>query len=136
MIDFLECLNKYMKSNQQLTDIVGGNIYPLFIPQYDKIPAVTYYPVSNIYGSELGRDNGFVRTTVQFDCHDKTFKKARKLSRIIKNMFQNLYGDMGGVNIQATFIRSDLVMNSSSSNRFDTEDTIHIIEVEFYYNEF
>lgn len=134
-MDFLESLYKYMSKQRQLTNIVGTNIFPLFIPQYDKIPAVTYYPVSTNYGSELGRDNGFVRTIIQFDCHDKTFKKARQLSRIIKKLFQNYYGNMEGIFIQATFIRSDIVMNSSSSNKFDTEDTIHIIEVEFYFNE-
>lgn len=134
-MDFLVSLNEFLKSQQILTDIVGDNIYPLFIPQYDKIPAITYYPVSTKYHSELGNDNNFVRMIIQFDCHEKTFKKARKLSRIIKNLFQNFCGNMKGTNIQATFIRTDLVMNNASSNRFDTEDTIHVIEVEFYYNE-
>ena len=42
---------------------------------------------------------------------------------------------MSGIYIQATFIRSDIVLNTGNSNRVDTEDTIHIVEVEFFYNE-
>ena len=81
------------------------------------------------------KDTGFVITTVQFDCHDKSFKKARQLSRAVKRLFQDYSGDMYGVNIQATFIQSDIVFNNSSSNRFDAEDVIHVIEFEFHYNE-
>ena len=134
-MDFLECLYKYMSKQTNLTSIVGTNIFPLFIPQYDKIPAVTYYPVSNVYDTEFGNDTNFIKSIIQFDCHDKTFKKARTLSRIVKNIFQDFHGDMEGTEIQATFIRSDLVMNDSSSNKFDADDTVHIIEIEFYYNE-
>ena len=134
-MDFLQALYTYMSSKTELTNIVGSKIYPMFIPQKQTIPAITYYPVSTTYGSELCKDNGFVRCIVQFDCHEKNFKKARQLSRVIKNIFQDLHGNMGGIDIQATFIRSDIVLNSGESNRVDTEDTIHIIEIEFYFNE-
>lgn len=135
MIDILQAINECLRNCAEVHEIVGDNIYPMFIPQYAKVPAVVYYPVSSRYDTALQKDTGFVITTVQFDCHDKSFKKARQLSRAVKRLFQDYSGDMYGVNIQATFIQSDIVFNNSSSNRFDAEDVIHVIEFEFHYNE-
>ena len=130
--DFLQSLYEYLDNNLDLKNIVGKNIYPMFIPQYDKIPALVYYPVSATYDSALQKDTGFQRVIVQFDCHETTFKKARKLSRLIKSMFQDYHGDMYGTLIQATFIKSDFIVNESSSNKFDTKDSVHVIEFEFF----
>ena len=130
--DFLQSINEYLNSNAELKKIVGDNIYPMFIPQYDKIPALVYYPVSASYDSALQQDTGFERIIVQFDCHEKTFKKARKLSRLLKEMFQDYHGDMFGTKVQATFIKSDFIVNDASSNKFDTIDSVHVIEFEFF----
>ena len=130
--DFLQSLYEYLSKNTDLNKIVGENIYPMFIPQYDKIPALVYYPVSASYDSALQKDTGFQRIIVQFDCHETTFKKARKLSRLIKEMFQDYHGDMCGTLVQATFIKSDIIINDSSSNKFDTKDSVHVIEFEFF----
>lgn len=130
--DFLQSLFEFMNSNQELKQIVGDNIYPMFIPQYDKIPALVYYPVSASYDSALQKDTGFSRVIVQFDCHEKTFKKARQLSRLIISMFQNFHGDMSGTNIQATFIKSDFIINDISNNKFDALGSVHVLEFEFF----
>lgn len=135
MTDILVAINNCLRNCPEVTNIVGDNIYPMFIPQYSKIPAVVFYPVSASYDSALTKDTGYVVATVQFDCHDKVFKQARLLSRAVKNLFQDYSGDMCGVKIEATFIKSDFVYNSSDSNKFDVEDTIHVIEVEFHFNE-
>ena len=130
--DFLQSINEYLNSNAELKKIVGDNIYPMFIPQYDKIPALVYYPVSASYDSALQKDTGFERIIVQFDCHEKTFKKARKLSRLLKEMFHDYHGDMFGTKVQSTFIKSDFIVNDASSNKFDTIDSVHVIEFEFF----
>lgn len=130
--DFLQSLYEYLASNKELKAIVGENIFPMYIPQYDKIPALVYYPVSANYDSALEKDTGFKRVIVQFDCHEKTFKKARLLSRLIIKMFQDYCGDMCGTNVQATFIKSDIILNDSNNNKFDALDSIHVIEFEFF----
>lgn len=130
--DFLQSLYEYLASSKELKQIVGENIFPMFIPQYDKIPALVYYPVSANYDSALQKDTGFMRIIIQFDCHDKTFKKARQLSRLIKTMFQDFHGDMCGTYVQASFIRSDIIINDSNNNKFDAIDSVHVLEFEFF----
>lgn len=130
--DFLQSLYEFLMANQNLRQIVGDKIYPMFIPQYDKIPAIVYYPVSANYDSALQRDTGFQRVIIQIDCHELTFKKARTLSRLIKTMFQDYQGDMFGTNIEAVFIRSDFILNNTSNNKFDATDSVHVLEFEFF----
>ena len=130
--DFLQSIFEYLSSSKELKAIVGDNIFPMYIPQYDKIPAIVYHPVSVAYDSELGRDSGFQKAIVQFDCHETTFKKARILSRLIKKMFQDYHGDMFGTNIQAVFIKSDIIINDTANNKFDALNSVHVLEFEFF----
>ena len=130
--DFLQSLFEYLSANSELKNIVGTNIYPMYIPQYDKVPAIVYYPVSTNYDTEFGKDTGFMRVVIQIDCHEKTFKKARILSRLIKKMFQDFHGDMKGTYVQASFIKSDFIINDTSNNKFDATDSIHVLEFEFF----
>ena len=74
MTDILQSINECLKNCEEITSIVGTNIYPMFIPQYEKVPAVVYYPVSTTYDTALTKDTGFVVMIVQFDCHEKSFK--------------------------------------------------------------
>ena len=130
--DFLQSIFEYLSNNAELKKIVGDNIFPMYIPQYDKIPAIVYYPVSVSYDTELGRDSGFQKVIVQIDCHEKTFKKARILSRLIKKMFQDYHGDMCGTNIQAVFIKTDIIINDTANNKFDALNSVHVLEFEFF----
>ena len=126
--DFLQSIFEYLSNNAELKKIVGDNIFPMYIPQYDKIPAI----VSVSYDTELGRDSGFQKVIVQIDCHEKTFKKARILSRLIKKMFQDYHGDMYGTNIQAVFIKTDIIINDTANNKFDALNSVHVLEFEFF----
>ena len=66
---------------------------------------------------------------------EKTFEKARKLSRLVKKSLQDYTGDMNGVEIQAVFIKSDYELNGNTSLKFDTEEYMSCIEFEIHYNE-
>ena len=54
------------------------------------------------------------------------------LSRLIKKIFQDFHGDMKGTYVQASFIKSDFIINDTSNNKFDATDSIHVLEFEFF----
>jgi len=114
---------------------VGNRIYPTILPQNCIYPAIVYSPIIANYDSALQGDTGFVRQTIQVVFHDVTFKKARELSRIVKNYIQDFHGNMEGLNIEAVFIKSDFEMNGNTTVRFETDEFMTCLEFEFYYNE-
>ncbi|HEY8390107.1 MAG TPA: DUF3168 domain-containing protein [Clostridia bacterium] len=135
MKDICQAVYKYLSLDADIHSVIGDRLYPVLLPQNAILPSIVYSPMLANYDSALSGDTGFVRQTVQFSCHDKTFKKARELSRLVKYKLQDYKGNMYGLNIQAVFIRSDFMSNSNTAIRFDTDEYMSVIEFEFQFNE-
>ncbi len=135
MKDICQAIYEKLCSNSSISQYVGSRIYPIILPEDAPLPAIVYTPVLANYDSALQGDTGYVRQTIQFVCHDKTYKKARELSRKVKKVFQDLHGDMCGLNIQAVFIKSDYEYNGNTSLKFDINEYMASIEFEFHFNE-
>jgi hypothetical protein len=135
MKDLLQAVYEYISGNPEIQAVVQGRIFPVVLPQDEPLPAIVYAPVVANYDSALQGDTGYVRQTIQFACHDKTFKKARQLSRLVKKALQDYKGDMNGLDIQAVFIKSDNELNGNTSLKFDTEEYMSSIEFEIHFNE-
>jgi hypothetical protein len=134
-MDICEALYKHLSTYKQITDKVGGRIYPILLPQNCVNPAIVYSLVSANYDSALQGDTGYVRQVVQIVCHDKTYKGARDLSRLVKMRIQDLHGSMGGLMIDAVYIKSDYEINGNTALKYDTEEYMSSIEFEFHFNE-
>ena len=126
---------KRMCADKSISKCVGDRIYPIMLPEDAPLPAIVYSPTLANYDSALQGDTGYVRQTMQFVCHDKTYKRARELSRKVKKLFQDYKGDMCGLVIQAVFIKSDYEYNSNTALKFDTDEYMSSIEFEFHFNE-
>ena len=135
MKDICAALVGHLGQQQAITNLVKERIYPVILTQSAPLPAIVYSPVLANYDSALQGDTGFVRQTIQFVCHGKTFKMARELSRLVKTTLQDFHGDMDGLHIEAVFIKSDIEYNGNSQTKFDTEEFMESIEFEFHYNE-
>lgn len=135
MKDICQAIYEYLSSDSDIKKIIDTRLYPVMLPQDAPLPSIVYTPVLANYDSALTGDTGFVRQTVQFNCHDKTFKKARELSRLVKNKLQDYHGDMQGLYIQAVFIKSDFLSDTNTALKFDTDEYMSVIEFEFHFNE-
>lgn len=135
MKDICQALYEYLSADADIKNRVKGRIYPIVLPQDAPLPAIVYSPVLANYDSALQGDTGFVRQTIQFVSHDKTYKKTRELARLIKKALQDYQGDMNGLFIQAVFVKSDYEYNGNTALKFDTEEYMSSIEFEFYFNE-
>lgn len=135
MKDICQALYEYLSADADIKNCVHGRIYPIVLPQDAPLPAIVYAPVLGNYDSALQGDTGFVRQTMQFVAHDKTYKKSRELSRKIKRALQDYHGDMCGLTIEAVFIKSDYEYNGNTALKFDTEEYMSSIEFEIHFNE-
>ena len=135
MKDICQALYEYLSLHKGITDKVKDRIYPIMLPQNAILPAIVYAPVLANYDSALQGDTGYVRHTMQFVCHDTTFRKARQLSRMVKTALQDFHGNMCGVEIQAVFIKTDYEFNGNTALKFDTEEYMSSLEFEIHFNE-
>lgn len=135
MKDICQAVYERLCSDANISRYVCDRIYPVVLPEDAPLPAIVYTPVLANYDSALQGDTGYVRQTIQFVCHDTTYKKSRELSRKVKRVFQDYHGDMCGLIIQAVFIKSDYEYNGNTALKFDTDEYMSSIEFEFHYNE-
>jgi len=135
MKDICQAVYEQMLNDTAISRKVGQRIYPSLLPQDAPLPSIVYSPVIGNYDSALQGDTGYVRQTIQIVCHEKTFGKARELSRLVKKTFQDFTGNMHGLNIEAVFIKSDYEYNGNTSAKFSTEEYMSSIEFEFHFNE-
>lgn len=135
MKDICQAVYEHLSGNAAIQSRVQGRIYPILLPQDKPLPAIVYAPVIANYDSALQGDTGFVKQTIQFVCHDTTYKKTRELSRMVKKAFQDYHGDMCGLFIQAVFIKSDYEYNANTALKFDMGEYMSSLEFEFFFNE-
>lgn len=135
MKDICQAVYEHLSANAAIQSRVQGRIYPILLPQDKPLPAIVYAPVIANYDSALQGDTGFVKQTIQFVCHDTTYKKTRELSRMVKKAFQDYHGDMCGLFIQAVFIKSDYEYNANTALKFDMSEYMSSLEFEFFFNE-
>ncbi|MEG2116952.1 MAG: DUF3168 domain-containing protein [Clostridia bacterium] len=134
-MDICQAIYEYLSQDSEIRQVVLGKLYPIIMPQDAKLPAIVYSPINANYDSALQGDTGYVRQTIQFNCHDSTFQKARKLSRLIKKKLQDYKGDMNGLEIQSVFIKSDFMSNGNTALKFSDEEYMAVIEFEICFNE-
>ena len=135
MKDISQAVFEYLKTRDEIVGRVNDRIYPIVLPQNASLPAIVYSPVLANYDSALQGDTGYVRQTMQFVCHDTTYKKCRELSRMVKRAFQDYHGDMCGLWIEAVFIKTDYEYNGNTALKYDTEEYMSSIEFDIQYNE-
>ena len=135
MKDISQAVFEFLKTRDEIVERVEDRIYPVVLPQNASLPAIVYSPILATYDSALQGDTGSVRQTMQFVCHDKTYKRSRELSRIVKKAFQDFHGDMCGLWIEAVFIKTDYEYNGNTALKFDTEEYMSSIEFDIQYNE-
>ena len=135
MKDISQAVYEYLKTRKDIVERVKDRIYPIVLPQDAALPAIVYAPVLANYDSALQGDTGYVRQTMQFVCHDTTYKKSRELSRMVKKAFQDYHGDMCGLWIEAVFIKTDYEYNGNTALKYDTEEYMSSIEFDIQYNE-
>ena len=135
MKDISQAVYEYLRTRTDIVERVEDRIYPIVLPENASLPAIVYSPVLANYDSALQGDTGYVRQTMQFVCHDRTYKKSRELSRMVKRAFQDYHGDMCGLWIEAVFIKTDYEYNGNTALKFDTEEYMSSIEFDIQYNE-
>ena len=135
MKDISQAVFEYLKTRDEIVERVGDRIYPIVLPQNASLPAIVYSPILANYDSALQGDTGYVRQTMQFVCHERTYKKSRELSRMVKRAFQDYHGDMCGLWIEAVFIKTDYEYNGNTALKFDTEEYMSSIEFDIQDNE-
>jgi len=135
MKDISQAVYEYLRTRTDIVERVEDRIYPIVLPENASLPAIVYSPVLANYDSALQGDTGYVRQTMQFVCHDRTYKKSRELSRMVKKAFQDYHGDMCGLWIEAVFIKTDYEYNGNTALKFDTEEYMSSIEFDIQFNE-
>ena len=63
---------------------VGSRIFPVFVPNGQSLPAITYQEVSGVRDNVMVGASGLVQARYQINCWTKTYREARELADLVR----------------------------------------------------
>jgi hypothetical protein len=77
-------LVKLMSDNADVNAMVGSRIFPVFVPQGQNLPAITYQEISGVRDPHMKGTSGLVQARFQINGWTKTYSQARVLANYIR----------------------------------------------------
>jgi hypothetical protein len=130
MMRLEEAVYAYLTSQPALHAKIADRLYPLLLPQKCRLPAVAYTLVSMDRTPALQKDTGYVRATLQFSCHARSYSEAVSVVQSLRGAMQDFSGNMNGVLVGAVFVASEMVDYEPKTETYSAH-----IELEFHFNE-
>lgn len=130
MMRLEEAVYAYLISQQNVHTKIADRLYPLLLPQKCQLPAVAYTLISMDRTPALQKDTGFVKETLQFSCHARSYKEAVSVIQLLRSALQDFSGEMSGVFVGAVLVESEMMDYESKTDTYSA-----IIEFEFHFNE-
>ena len=77
-------------------DLVGDRIYPVQAPDTAGLPRILYWQTAGEFAESIDVDEvDPERGSWQIDCQATTYKEAKTLANLVRNLFRNHQGAMG-----------------------------------------
>ena len=107
----------YLLSNDaDVNAQVGSRIFPVFVPEGQSLPAITYQEISGVRDSHMKGASGLVQARFQINCWTKTYRAARELADLVRVALapeSDTYPDtIEGTSIQAIMLLNENDMPS------------------------
>ena len=102
-------------NNTDITDIVGDNIYPLYIPQEIPLPCITYQMVST---DPNGTKDGVSSLDVeryQVNVYSDNFNEMNDLQKLVRTTLDFYTGEVAGLDVQRVWFEGQFTGFSDSS---------------------
>lgn len=94
---FLDALVAKLEAEPRITSLVGQKLFPKIVPQWAKLPALTYQVISDVHGVNLSGSNNTYRMRVQFSIHSEDYGICVDTVKAIHDVFNGKSGQMGGI---------------------------------------
>jgi len=98
--------------------LVGGRVYPEFMPQDTKYPAITYQRISTVRTQYLTAVDDFTQVRVQVDCWDDSYSGVKSLASAVKSAIDGVL-ILGTVTVHHCFMTSMTDLSEVSGDRED-----------------
>ena len=96
-----------LSNDAGVSGVVSNRIYPVKLPQDPTYPAVTYFRVSALRHSAMGKDTGLVEKRIQISSWAKLYSEVNDLADRVRDAMQRTRGVFSGVEILDIFMDGD-----------------------------
>lgn len=111
MSDVLEGLATFLASDPTVRALVvtgsEERIFPLVLPQPEKLPALVYQLVGNVPEQDMDGVVNLESARVQVDAHARTHPAAKQLGRAVRKAVEAYVGRMGDVRVHQVRVEGE-----------------------------
>ena len=110
-----EAIARHLRAHAGLTALIAGRVYPVRLPPYATLPAVTYQRVGGRRYLAMGAPSGMAEARMQFDAWsgpDRTerepFAQVQSVAEQLRLALHGLSGHVQGLEIGAVTVLNEL----------------------------
>ena len=83
-VDFEIILLRTLKADPGLSELVGNNVFALFIPQGTKLPCITFQRIGGSPANTLSGASGLEDLDLQIDVWAKNYGEAKAIAKAVR----------------------------------------------------
>ena len=83
-VDFEIILLRTLKADPGLSELVGNNVFALFIPQGTKLPCITFQRIGGSPANTLSGASGLEEIDLQIDVWAKNYGEAKAIAKAVR----------------------------------------------------
>lgn len=84
-MSFEKALVKHLRDDAELLKLIDRRINPLFIPEGEKTPCLTYQIINNKENKSIQGDMSYEKIRVQIDCWANSYSHVKEIRGAVKN---------------------------------------------------
>ncbi|MFC6644141.1 DUF3168 domain-containing protein [Granulicella cerasi] len=105
-----------LNSDEALTSLISGRIYPVLLPESPTYPATTYRTLSAIPTYQFAGSAGMVTTRIEFTAWATDYGTCKAIIEAIRNVLDGFTGALGdGTNVSAC-LRAGVMTDAFNSD--------------------
>jgi len=107
-----KALVSLLSTDSDVNAQVGSKIFPIFVPNGQSLPAITYQEVSGVRDNVMAGASGLVQARFQINCWTKTYRAARELADLVR-LALNPDGDDYPKTVEGTEVQAIMLLNEN-----------------------
>ena len=116
-----------LRSDVDLTSIIGNAIYAYRAPEDASNPLVIWQTISSQNDRNISGRNGIASSRVQFSCYADTLAQSRQIADAIFASLDSFVGDINGMH----FIS---IWESNRNDQFINNDNSYVVYADYQVN--
>lgn len=128
-----ESLVELLTDDVTVNTLIAGRMYPLAMPQGERMPAVVYQRISGPRVQAHDGPSGLAHPRFQFACIAATYAAAKTLANALRVAIDGYQDTIGSVKVDAILVENEIDLYNYESSELATSYTVLVDAIVWHH---